>query len=347
MINVKSIRQKNLSVKYPPPVTSEVRDDPGKYGGIDDKYKYPDWDCLKEGYSLPGMNMTDFAIIRHEGLYHLYGTVGAPGTYPLWEGQHHYITHATTPDLVHWTNHRPVLFNDPDKLWEESHLWPPFVLKVGEEFYMLYVGLDRDCCQCICLATSKDLFNWKKCENNPVLDAREFSWIRKHPNGRVRHCRDPHILPYNGGHLLYYTTLCTDGYSAVGLAVSEDLKSWEDLGSCMKRDAGSWLLESTLVCEKDSKYYLFASATPGITCFESDNPFDFHHKKQVEIIGNKDLKPEDITAPEAVERRDDKGEWLVAYHNGGRIFLAIFAWSEDRIHLRRVREKEQLEHFLS
>jgi len=48
-----------------------------------------------------------------------------------------------------------------------------------------------------------------------------------------------------------------------------------------------------------------------------------------------------------VERRDNIGEWLVAYCNGGRVFLAIFAWSEDRIHLRRVKKKEQMEHFLS
>lgn len=79
MVDVETIRKKNLSAEYPPPVTSKVWDDPGKYGG-DDKYKYPDWDCLKEGYSLPKMNMTDFAIIKHDGLYHLYGTVGAPGT---------------------------------------------------------------------------------------------------------------------------------------------------------------------------------------------------------------------------------------------------------------------------
>ncbi len=133
----------------------------------------------------------------------------------------------------------------------------------------------------------------------------------------------------------------------MGLAVCEDLKSWKDLGPCMKRDAGSWLLESILVCEKDSKYYLFASATPGITCFESDNPFDFHHKRQIEIIGNKDLKPEDITAPEVVVRKNDEEEWLITYCNGGRVFLAIFAWEERAIRLRWVKRKEQLIMFLS
>jgi len=60
-IDIQTIRERNLSAEYPKPIISKVWDDPGKYMGIDDKYKYPDWDCLKEGYSLPGMNMTDFA----------------------------------------------------------------------------------------------------------------------------------------------------------------------------------------------------------------------------------------------------------------------------------------------
>jgi len=80
MIDIKSIRQKNLSVEYPEivypdPLAGKVRDDPGKYGGIDDKLRAGRW--IWGGKDPRRMNT--FRLFRRE-----FELAGLPAKAELW-----------------------------------------------------------------------------------------------------------------------------------------------------------------------------------------------------------------------------------------------------------------------
>lgn len=332
------IRRRNLSVEYPEPQTSEVWEDPGRHLGIHEKYRHPEGDFLKDGFAPPMLEMTDHTVIEHEGRYHIFATAQTPGAWAVWEGQHHYIFHASTADFIDYEMHPVVLYNHPDHPYESRHCWPPFVFRYEDTFVMIYCGMDADDCQCLCMAFSDDLTEWQRYGGNPIITPGHLDWTFKRPDGKSRHCRDPHVQRVDEWYLLYYTAFCADGYSGVGLAASKDLVRWEDLGPCFKRDASSWLAESPLVIERKGKYYLLPSATPGIQCFESDDPTDFHHKRQLEVINH------GITAPEVIDTRFED-RYLIGYHGdeGKRYTVGIMHWEGDRVRIERITEPAQLE----
>jgi len=345
-LDLNKILKSNLNTKYPHP--KPWPGDPAKTVGPNHpKFLHPDWDCLKEGFTPTAMRMTDFTIIKNNGLYHIFTTPLVKDTVPNWPGQTTYIFHSTTSDFQHWTNHPPIFYVDPKNPWEEAHIWPPYALGYKDGFVLIYAAMDHDDCQCLCLATSKDLFNWEKYENNPIIRPGELSWTHKRDDGKVRHCRDPHVIKYKGNYLLYYCTYCADGYSAVGLAVSKDLTDWVDLGPCFKRDASApWMAESPLVFEKNDKYYLVVSASPGITCFQSDDPTCFHNAKQLTIACT-GITSKDIQAPEIIETGREN-TWLIAFYTlkKYRLFLGIMTLVKDAVHIIRIENPRQLKSFL-
>lgn len=244
---------------------------------------------------------------------------------------------------------RPVIYCNPEHPWEESYIWPPYVFKIKnkkDKYGMIYCGMDHENCQCLCYATSSDLFNWKKDNDNPILTGEDLSWAKKWSDGkRTRHLRDPHVLYYRGTYLLYYTALCDDMYSAVGLAASEDLKEWVDLDPCFKRDASSpWLTESPLVFSYNNKYYLLPSMSPGISCFVSSAPTTFHDSKELPVI-SKGIDQERITAMEVINRNVNDKPWLVGYYLTGnkRIFLGIMEVRPEGIYITHVTDHKQIE----
>lgn len=352
------ILQRNIEAAYPVPTIDPTWVDPGKSRGWNEAYRYPSGDFLRDGFAPVGMEMTDFTVIEADGLFHIYTTLQAPGTAALWEGQHNYILHITTTDFSHYTVHRPVLVNDLEHPWEESHVWPPFVIwnASAREYAMIYVGMDKDGCQSLGLAVSKDLYAWRRFAGNPVFNGQATEWIHKWKDGRVRHLRDPHIMKLNGEYLMYYTTLCDDLFSGVGLAVSDDLKVWRDLGPCFKRDATApWLLESPLVIGFEDRYYLIPSQSPGIQCFVSEDPTYFHGAREVELtcVG---VEREQITAPEIIRCNSDSKPWVIGFyladsprlglHPGKRLYLGLMTLSDQGIRIERVTKAEQLEGLL-
>ena len=301
------------------------------------KYRNPPGDHLKDGFAPAGMTTTDFTIIRYQGLFHFFGCAGFPGCFPNWPGQYEYVFHATTANLVGWTVHGKALQPHPDNEFERGKIWPPFIFRHDGTFAMIYCGLDVNNCQCLCLATSGDLFQWTRFPGNPIVDPGKLEWTLKRPDGKVRHCRDPHVEKIGGTYYLYYATVCEDGNPAVGLSASDDLYRWRDLGPCFKRTDG-WVAESPLVIRREDRYYLWIF--PFEELLLSDNPTDFHHAESVQI---QMAELSEFYAPEIIDSRFDD-RYLIGFHGhkGCRITFGEMTGVKDRIAITCIDREEQL-----
>ena len=301
------------------------------------RYRNPPGDHLRDGFAPAGMTTTDFTIIRHEGLFHFFACAGFPECFPNWPGQYEYVFHATTADLISWTVHGIALQPHPDNEFERGKIWPPFVFRHGDVFAMIYCGLDANNCQCLCLATSDDLFQWTRFPRNPIVNPGEHEWTLKRPDGKVRHCRDPHVEKIGDTYYLYYATVCEDGNPAVGLSATEDLNHWHDLGPCFKRTEG-WVPESPLVICRSDRYYLWIY--PFDELLISDNPTDFNRAKATQIQMS---EINEFYAPEIIDSRFGDG-YLIGFHGhkGCRISLGVMTWENDDITITCIDNEQQL-----
>lgn len=132
----------------------------------------------------------DVDVLYHDGLYHLFHLV-LPN--------HDFIAHAVSTDGVNWRRVRNALFIGDPGSWDDLMLWTMHVSPDPHQpgrWRMFYTGLsrrERGRLQRIGLATSDDLYRWKKQSvnwedkrgpNDPpkVREAREMS---RRPTGDV------------------------------------------------------------------------------------------------------------------------------------------------------------------
>jgi beta-fructofuranosidase len=101
----------------------------------------------------------DIHVLFHDGLYHLFHLV-LPN--------HDFIAHAVSTDAIHWRRVRNSIFLGDPGSWDDLMLWTMHVSpdphKPGS-WRMFYTGLtrrDRGLYQRVGLATSDDLYVWKK-----------------------------------------------------------------------------------------------------------------------------------------------------------------------------------------
>ena len=126
---------------------------------------------------------------------------------------------ALSEDGINFVRHpEPVM--EPEYGWEKTGVEDPRVVKVGKTYYMTYTGYDGKTAR-LCVATSKNLLNWKK--HGIVFD--EFPFEK---NGRSNWTKSGAILtekmrsgPFKGRYIMYF------GDSNVWLAHSKDLLHWE------------------------------------------------------------------------------------------------------------------------
>ena len=226
-------------------------------------------------YSEPGSYIADFCIVRKDAVYHLFHIHGDRGGGWL-EAKD--FGHAVSKDLQSWTPVGSVVPAGPPGSWEESRVFAPHVIEKDGIYHMLYTGLDNRFSQKIGLATSTDLFEWKKSSENPVLVPQ--TWSDLEGGGVVGvDCRDPMVFEDNveGRYLIYYTATMRDGRACLGLAQSADLVHWDDLGPTYIEDDTTYnRLESPFLCEHNGKYYLFYSGKGGPRTMGAD-PESFAH----------------------------------------------------------------------
>lgn len=235
-------------------------------------YHHPTVDIVEKGFRPVGGQLADFATVHHAGRDHFFYIERRlqEGT-PFFPGHEIYFGHASTPDFFTWEVHDPVMLVRPGT-WEEAHVWAPMILRVGREFVMAYTGLNRHLSQNIGLASSRDLFTWKRWRRNPLSPCRNAAWASWSEDD-IASCRDPHLLHHGGRFWMVYTANTRTGATCLALASSLDLRRWQDHGPILTGPTSGYeprlwgghaqgSYESANLCHRLGRWFLvFTAAT--------------------------------------------------------------------------------------
>lgn len=209
---------------------------------------------------LPAANWTNetHGLIYHKGKYHIFNQKNGTNVYL---GRINW-GHFSSPDLVHWTEHKPAL--TPEEGYDQYGIWSGHaVIDDKGKPVIVYTGGDGTGFG-ICLAYPQEdeLINWRKFDNNPV--------IKGPPNHFSRiDFRDPYL--WKEGETWYMIV----GFGLVEKSVekgtvllykSPDLKNWVYLhplfkGNPLVDDTGIFW-EMPVFWKIDGKYILLVNPTP-------------------------------------------------------------------------------------
>lgn len=289
--------------------------------------------------SLPGnsnMDLKDFAFVKHQGIYHIFYTQVVHG---LPDDEHsRALGHATSPDLIQWTELDQVL-SVSDTYWDDLHVWAPSVVERDGVFYLFYTGVSRDAngyrgAQRIGLAISSDLVNWTRVDQ-PVLALDQMPWVYSNPGQYGIAFRDPFVMPdpTDPGRWLMYlgANPAVDSLSmVVGVAASSgDFQQWQDVGPLWithRSRTYNWAAESPHVFDHEGIWYLCYTAESGqpINFCTSPTPLDpnswVFRRRLSDMIG------EDTQFWFASEHLRDGLVDYFAYSSGDSIEFKRIAW---------------------
>jgi hypothetical protein len=190
-------------------------------------------------YAPQGEYIKDHCLFLYKGVWHFFsisGTIGLNWTDP---GSEESISHSTSSDLIHWVlQGHPVRASRRQGYGDEHMAVAPFVIRGPDErFYMFYSGWqhpnkkpnfsNKGHRQSIYIAVSDDLYEWR------IPQSIALGGINV-TNGEPIIGRDPHVLrdDENDRWLLYYTQEHMGKRpQSVGVAISNDLMNWRNLGA--------------------------------------------------------------------------------------------------------------------
>lgn len=109
--------------------------------------------------------MWDSWIYHHDATFHLFHLQLIDRERYWW-----HIAHATSSDLLHWTEQEPALLAGEEGEWDHGPLGTGTTFAANGKFYMTYCRLGEGRPQRIGIAVSDDLFHWTKHPANPILD---------------------------------------------------------------------------------------------------------------------------------------------------------------------------------
>jgi len=131
---------------------------------------------------------------------------------------------ARSPDARTWRRHpTPVLEPGPRGSFDEYAAADPIVLRLGDSFYMYYLGQDRARRQRIGLARSPDGVRWTKLRTNPVLELGPDGAFDEDGLG------EPAVWQSHGHYWMLYTGRDRKEFRRLGLARSTDGVQWQKL----------------------------------------------------------------------------------------------------------------------
>jgi beta-fructofuranosidase len=286
----------------------------------------------------------DFWFADDGRLFHLYylqapRALGDPGR----RHRHARIGHATSRDLVDWSPAGEVLGPGAAPAFDDMATWTGSVLRAPDGTWcMFYTGssaVEGGYVQRIGLATSADLYSWRKHPASPVLAA-DPRWYERSGGGVLDETwRDPWVFADPGGdgwHMLLTARAGEDGQSGqggqdgqdgqgahgdrgvIGHARSADLVRWEACPPLSQAGAGFWHLEVPQVEVVDGRPVLLFSGpryvadgvgvTWWVRCESVLGPFDV--ARSVPVAGAELYSGRLI--------RDRGGQWvLLAFRNLG------------------------------
>ena len=129
---------------------------------------------------------------------------------------------AISSDGRTWRKHGPpVLETGPRGSWDERGVADPYVIRVGDAFYMYYLGQDRARRQRLGVARSQDGVQWQKVRSGPILELGELGAFDETGLG------EPAIWQEQGSYWMLYTARDPREYRRIGLARSQDGVRWQ------------------------------------------------------------------------------------------------------------------------
>lgn len=259
--------------------------------------------------------INDHCFIRGaNGMWHLFGITHQEPADP---GDEDNFAHAIAFNLNQkpWDKKRFALSVDWDT-WKETNLWAPHVVFHKGIYYMFYCGGGEDSKAFkIQLATSRDLWIWKRHPANPMVSD---GWD----------ARDPFVLRVGDKWIMYYTatTKPEGGNHIVAYRTSSDLIHWGERGIAFLDPAvGTYggPCESPNVVKRGDWYYLFIGPRGGYRgtdVIRSKDPLHFDQSQQVGHL--------DSHAAEVI--RDTDGKWYVGHCGWGQggVYLAPLYWKD-------------------
>ncbi|MDJ0664715.1 MAG: family 43 glycosylhydrolase [Acidimicrobiia bacterium] len=227
----------------------------------------------------------DFWITEVGGTYHLF-FLQAPRSLGDADLRHDNaaIGHATSSDLVTWTDLGTVLEAGYPGEWDDIATWTGSVIEHQGRWWMFYTGrstLEKGRVQRIGAAVSNDLNFWVKHPSNPLLSSHPF-WYA-HGDKRSRSTvawRDPWVYPVEDGFEMLITARVNEGPAAdrgvIGKAFSSDLSLWTALPPLTKPGGFGQMEVPQLVPLRSRQLVIFSCARSALapSRAKADTPSD-------------------------------------------------------------------------
>ncbi len=182
------------------------------------------------------------------------------------------VGHATSKDLVQWTEAADVLAPAASPAFDDLATWTGSVVRGPDgTWFMFYTGgsnTRQGVKQRIGVATSTDLYTWHRHPASPVVEC-DPRWYELLGPGCDEAWRDPWVFPDPGGdgwHMLLTARSSGGAVSqrgVVGHARSADLVRWEVQPPRSRPDTGFWHLEVPQVEVVAGRPVLIFSCMPG------------------------------------------------------------------------------------
>jgi predicted GH43/DUF377 family glycosyl hydrolase len=135
---------------------------------------------------------------------------------------------------------RPVLKPGPYMSWDERGVADPYTIRIGDYFYLYYLGQDRAHRQRLGVARSTDGVHWQKLRSNPILELGEPGAFDENGLG------EPAVWSSHGFYWMLYTGRDGGEMRRMGLARSTDGVHWQKLPAVF---AGSQPWDSKVICD--------------------------------------------------------------------------------------------------
>ena len=150
---------------------------------------------------------------------------------------------ATSSDGVRWSKHpEPVLDVGPRSSWDERGVADPYVIHLGEWYYLYYLGQDRARRQRLGVARSRDGVGWQKYLGNPILELGAPGRFDETGLG------EPAVWNEQGWYWMLYTARDRKEFRRLGLARSRDGVHWSRVTE-QPVLAGALAWNSAVVCD--------------------------------------------------------------------------------------------------
>ena len=184
-------------------------------------------------YKPREMYMWDTWRAEADGLMHMYYLQIRPDKTEAREDAGDWQGHATSPDLIHWTEHPYALGPGPEGSIDQLQPWTGFALWHEGKMYLYYTMRTYDE-QRIGLAISEDGgYTFERYKGNPVIVPDDRWYISDRSVCGCIDCRDMCIVRDGDWWIGYFATRIKgsspSSTACIGCARSKDLLTWEQL----------------------------------------------------------------------------------------------------------------------